>query len=575
MKRLISIFFAAILLSSAAPVGAEEDATIDVSKTVAPFVRLECELPELWGDRTILSTARVKETGKILPLSFTYDDAVYVQTNLPVESLEAFVAEKPKNYSDLDEGYIFSVNFWTVRGVFQGDGDGNFRGKDSISRAEAAAVIARFMGIEPTEDTDSGFSDVAPDSWYAPIVTAAKEAGIVSSDELFRPDSKVLRQEFFAMACRAFDALGWLHQGCGEDRVFADFDKADAYAQEIYKRLEDSGMRFEPFIRREEIGQSEDGTWIYGEYLDPKNEMMRRDAAELLYWGISDLPVVPSKTAMMLGLDQEMPRIDGSTSSYPITESAYWKLFSNARFHEARPAVHSKTIQSYKKLIAGEADVILVPDPNEEVQQLAKDSGVELLYIPIADEALVFFTSAQNPTEGLSSQQIKDIYVNNRYDNWSQVGGADKKLIPFCRNNDSGSHAQMEMFFLDGKEINEEIRRENTSVMMASILTDVVKSDAENSDSFAMGYSMFYYFKNAGMVLGLTDPYGNNALKLLAVDGVLPTEESIADRSYPLSTHYYAVLRADEPEDSAARKFAGLLSSEAGAQIILNAGFSA
>lgn len=54
-----------------------------------------------------------------------------------------------------------------------------------------------------------------------------------------------------------------------------------------------------------------------------------------------------------------------------------------------------------------------------------------------------------------------------------------------------------------------------------------------------------------------------------------PTEKSIADRSYPLSTHYYAVLRADEPEDCAARKIAELLSSEAGAQIILNAGFGA
>ncbi|MBQ4516761.1 MAG: substrate-binding domain-containing protein [Clostridia bacterium] len=576
IKNITSVAICSCMVLSCFACTADENAQASDKKTSPPFIRLECELPELWGDKTILSSARIKATGEVLPISFAYDDAVYVQTDLDSDLIEGFVAEEPENYKDVsvESNYAFSTKFWTVRGVFGGDGDGNFRGEDFISRAEAVAVISRFLGIKAGSDTNSGFSDVAHDSWYAPIVTEAKKAGIISADNLFRPDDKVLRQEFFTMACRAFDALGWLKNSRNAEYEILDMDKADLYAQQAYKKLIASGFYIDRVSRDEQTG-GEGINAEYGYYLDPKENMKRGDASELLYWGLSDLPVVPSKAAMLMGFDKEMPIIDGSTSSYPITEVLYWQFFNNANNHTKRPAAHSKTINSYKRLISGEADVIFVPDPNEEVEKLAKESGVELSYTPIADEALIFFTSVKNNTEGLTTDQIKNIYVDNKHTNWSEFGGPDKKLIPFCRNNDSGSHAQMEKFFLEGKEINEDIKRENTSVMMASILTDVISSDTKNQDSYALGYSMFYYFKNAGMVLGVTDPNGNDMLKLLAVDGIMPTKDSISNRTYPLSTHYYAVLRSDEPDDSPARKIAELLSSPAGAALVEQAGFGA
>ncbi len=576
-KKVVSLFCVVSVLSCTACSASVGDTnTNNTSKDAPPFLRISGNLPEKWADRTQLAVVRDKEIGKIMPLSFEYNDAVYVQTNLPAERLEVYTVKEPVEYKDMDvyDYSKFAVTFWSVRGVYTGDGDGNFRGDDSISRAEAVAVMARFLGIEPTEDTDSGFADVPKDSWYAPIVTAAKRAGIISQDTLFRPDDKVLRQEFLAMACRAFDSLGWLHPSRGEESVILDIDEADSYAQDIFKKLADGGYYISRVAETEQIGGTPEDP-DYGYKLSPKENIKRKDTAEVLYWGISDLPVVPSQAAIELGFDKEMPRIDGSTSSYPITEAFYWSLFDNGSYHEAKPKAHSKTIESYKKLISGEADVILVPDANEEVTELAKNSGVELTYIPIADEALIFFTSVENPVNNLTTEQIKNIYLDNRYDNWKEIGGGDNALIPFCRNNDSGSHAQMEKFFLDGKEINEDIRRENTSVMMASIITDVINSDNKNPGSFALGYSMFYYFKTAGMVLGVVGPDGNDLLKLLSVDGIEPTQESISNRIYPLSTHYYAVIRADEKENSPARRFAEFLGSEAGAEIVEQAGFGA
>lgn len=64
-----------------------------------------------------------------------------------------------------------------------------------------------------------------------------------------------------------------------------------------------------------------------------------------------------------------------------------------------------------------------------------------------------------------TSEQISNIYVNDAYDNWAEVGGSDALLYPYCRNNDSGSHAQMEKHFLNGNEIHSEVQKETSTTM--------------------------------------------------------------------------------------------------------------
>lgn len=79
--------------------------------------------------------------------------------------------------------------------------------------------------------------------------------------------------------------------------------------------------------------------------------------------------------------------------------------------------------------------------------------------------------------------------------------------------------------------------------------------------AYAMGYSVYYYYVNSYWLLG---DAGGGELKLLAVDGVLPSDETIADGSYPLAGYNYLVLRAGEPEDAPARRLAEFMVSEAG-----------
>ena len=99
---------------------------------------------------------------------------------------------------------------------------------------------------------------------------------------------------------------------------------------------------------------------------------------------------------------------------------------------------------------------------------------------------MIFFTNADNPATGLTSEQISKIYVDNAYENWKDIGGPDALLYPYCRNNDSGSHAQMERHFLNGKEINEKIRNETTSISMSNVLTDVVGAETKDPTGYAL-----------------------------------------------------------------------------------------
>ena len=85
-----------------------------------------------------------------------------------------------------------------------------------------------------------------------------------------------------------------------------------------------------------------------------------------------------------------------------------------------------------------------------------------------------------------------------------------------------------------------------------------------------MGYSLYYYYQNNYWVL---DDVTDRELKLLAIDGVAPTEESIRDGSYPLADHCYVVIRADEGPDSPARRVAQFMLTEAGQAVVESAGF--
>ena len=95
----------------------------------------------------------------------------------------------------------------------------------------------------------------------------------------------------------------------------------------------------------------------------------------------------------------------------------------------------------------------------------------------------------------------------------------------------------------------------------------LVDSIAEyNNTANAIGFSVYYY---------IDQMYSKPGLRLLAVDGVTPSNETIADQSYPLCNEFYAAVRQDSSADTPERKVYDWLSTDAGRACIEKSGYVA
>lgn len=99
--------------------------------------------------------------------------------------------------------YAEAAEFLAESGVLQGDSQGYFNPNSPITRAQAATVICRLIGVEEEALTmrQQIFSDVPSSYWAAGTIAKAAELGIISgySDGSFRSSDPVTQQQMIKM----------------------------------------------------------------------------------------------------------------------------------------------------------------------------------------------------------------------------------------------------------------------------------------------------------------------------------------------------------------------------------------
>lgn len=90
--------------------------------------------------------------------------------------------------------------------IVSGYSGGSFRPENHITRAEFLKIVLNGSGTEILTGLSSDFSDLDDDSWCKDYIMTAKGLGIVSgySDETFRPNQPILRQEASKIILEAF-----------------------------------------------------------------------------------------------------------------------------------------------------------------------------------------------------------------------------------------------------------------------------------------------------------------------------------------------------------------------------------
>lgn len=204
-------------------------------------------------------------------------------------------------------------------------------------------------------------------------------------------------------------------------------------------------------------------------------------------------------------------------------------------------------------LINGTTDLANASRPmkDREREQVQEARGKEAHETRVALDALAVYVHAGNPVESLDLEQLRKIY-RGEITNWSEVGGPDRAIVLYGRENNSGTYAYFKEHVLDDMDFAPQTQ---TLPGTAAVI------NAVSQDQGGIGYG------------GIAYAEGIRATKLKNDEGqvVEPTMENATSGRYPLS-RYLNIYSAGEPTGVAARYLEFVLS-EQGQGIIEGVGY--
>ena len=258
---------------------------------------------------------------------------------------------------------------------------------------------------------------------------------------------------------------------------------------------------------------------------------------------------------------EDFPALDGSTSCIPLMAQMLADT-TGMDLEEAQSIISvSTTAYAWESfgLYNTDTKMLVVYEAPDSVKEELEAANVQLEQKPIGVDALVFIVNEDNPVTDLTQQQLRDIYAG-KITNWKDVGGQDLDIVAFQRRSDSGSQTLFQKLLIQGGEL-----MDPPTELAPTAMGELVDSlAAYNNSANAIGFSVYYY---------IDQMYSQPGLRLLSVDGVMPSNDTLADGSYPLCNDFYAVIRPDAAADSPERQLYDWLDTEAGQACIKKAGY--
>ena len=258
---------------------------------------------------------------------------------------------------------------------------------------------------------------------------------------------------------------------------------------------------------------------------------------------------------------EDFPALDGSTACIPLMAQMLADT-TGMDLEEAQSNISvSTTAYAWESfgLYNTDTKMLVVYEAPDSVKEELEAANVQLEQKPIGVDALVFIVNEDNPVTDLTQQQLRDIYAG-KITNWKDVGGQDLDIVAFQRRSDSGSQTLFQKLLIQGGELMD-APTELAPALMGELVDDIAEY---NNAANAIGFSVYYY---------ISEMYSKPGLRLLAVDGVTPSADTIADESYPLCNEFYAAVRQDSGPDTPERKVYDWLYTDAGRAGIQKSGY--
>lgn len=240
--------------------------------------------------------------------------------------------------------------------------------------------------------------------------------------------------------------------------------------------------------------------------------------------------------------------VTGSTTILPIAEQAA-ELFG-----KKNPDVH--VLVSGLGSSAGiEAVVSGTGDIGTSSRDLKpEEETLGLVDIPIAYDGIAVIVNPDNPVTELTTEQLRAIF-SGEIENWNEVGGRDREINLVNRDEASGTREAFSKIVMG-----DEARFDRTATVLPG--TGQVRDVVARSGG-AIGY----------ISVGFVEPrFSSLPVKALIVDGVVPSERTVATRQYPIARalHFFS---DGEPTGLALDYIDFVLSDEIQNGVVIDAGF--
>lgn len=251
------------------------------------------------------------------------------------------------------------------------------------------------------------------------------------------------------------------------------------------------------------------------------------------------------------GTSAEAIQIDGSSTVFPLSE-AVAEAFGASERGGARVTVgESGTGGGFRKFCRGETQVQGASRPiSTEEMQACAGAGVTYVELPIAFDGISIVVNNANPVNAITMAELRRMWepaAERTRTTWRQVNPTwpDTPLLLFGPGTASGTfdYFTQAVNGEEGASRTDYTPTEDDNVIVQGVITN----------AGGVGYFGYAYFDQ-----------NREQLKALSVDGVSPSDDTIANGSYPLARPIFIYVNAEMLRRPQVQRFAQFYVQNAG-----------
>jgi phosphate transport system substrate-binding protein len=179
------------------------------------------------------------------------------------------------------------------------------------------------------------------------------------------------------------------------------------------------------------------------------------------------------------------------------------------------------TTRGVKSVLVGTADVALVTGQvSEELEKVASDRKIQLARRDVYRDGVLIVVHPQNPIADLPMWRLRDIF-RGQVTNWKELGGKDAPIVVVNHEAHTGAFETFKRQVL-GDE---------------AVVTPRARTVPYKDYAKAVGENAIGYIGKRGL----------GSLKVISVDGISATPETLGSGKYPIQRRLSIVYREGAP----------------------------